>query len=113
MKPSRTTVARIHAKPNYAYIEINGTNMAGRESKKLRTKTDTILNIVYLDDKNLALLGSMATLKSLVVAFNRKKGATDLRHELISNLPKNIKGDLVNLKVTGCLIKLMKQNQKG
>ena len=114
LKLLKTTVGKISAKPNYAYIEINGTSLAGREYKQLRFKGGRILNTVYLDDKKLTLMGKLSTLKSLVVAFNRKKGSTDLRHELVSvpSAPNKINRKPVNLKNAGCFINLIKQNQK-
>lgn len=108
LKPTRTFITRKHAKPNYAYIEINGSNMTGREYKNLSFKGGRIITMVYLDDKKFTLLIEMVYLKSLVVSFNREKGGIDLSHDLVSKGSAHIDVRLVSTKISTCLAVLVK-----
>lgn len=107
LKPTRTSITRKHAKPNYAYIEINGSNMAGREYRKLRFKDAGSIHMAYLDDEKFTLLTEMVSLKGLVVSFNREKGGIDLSHDLLSKAPHTSTG-LASIKITTCLAELLK-----
>ena len=78
-------VNRLSVKPNFAYIQINGQNMAGREIKILRFKNDQIINIVYLEDEKSNLFVELLLLKNMTISFNKNKGGTDLSHVIVDD----------------------------
>ncbi len=79
------SVTRERRNPYFAYIQLNGRNMAGREDEILLPKEDKLINILYFEDDKSSLFSEFLFLKNLTVAFNREKGSTDLSHAVVDD----------------------------